>query len=107
MLDPFRALEVATITLDHVVKASELRGAFAIGSERKVGGADVHLGFEVVTPFGRGRTGLFRLATHKDRFGHLARPHAAELELRSDPDTFAVTWTLREPSSAKPDKGAR
>jgi hypothetical protein len=55
----------------------------------------VHLGFETVVPFGRGRTGLARITTHKDRFGFLTRPHAAELELRSDPDTFAVSWEFR------------
>jgi hypothetical protein len=96
MIEPFRVREVATIVLDHVVKSGDARGRFAIGSERKVGGADVHLGFDTVVPFGRGRTGLIRVSTHKDRFGYLSRPRAAELELHSDPDTNAVTWQFKE-----------
>jgi hypothetical protein len=95
MIDPFRRREVATIVLDHVTKNSDSRGAFAIGSERKIGGADVHLGFETVVPFGRGRAGLVRITTHKDRFGFLPRPRAAELELRSDRTSHAVTWEFR------------
>jgi hypothetical protein len=95
MIEPFRARDVATIVLDHVTKSREGRGSFSIGSERKIGGADVHLGFEMVVPFGRGRVGLVRIVTHKDRLGYLPRPRAAELELRSDAVTGAVTWTFR------------
>jgi hypothetical protein len=92
---PFWRLGVATITLDHVVKATKERGGYAIGSERKVGGADVHLGFEPIRKLTRGGSGLYRIVTHKDRLGHLPRPRAAELELRSDPDTHSITWELR------------
>jgi hypothetical protein len=102
-IDPFRLRGVATILLDHVVKNSDNRGQFAIGSERKVGGADVHLGFSAIVPFGRGRTGLIRVTTHKDRFGYLPRPRAAELELHSDPDTFAVTWQFKAADQAGED----
>ena len=83
--------EVATIVVDHVTKKANSRGAFAIGSERKVGGADVHLGFEIALPIKRGGRGLYKIVTHKDRFGHLDRPMAADLELRSDPDTHALS----------------
>jgi hypothetical protein len=89
--------EVATIVVDHVTKKANSRGAFAIGSERKVGGADVHLGFEIALPIKRGGRGLYKIVTHKDRFGHLNRPRAADLELRSDPDTHAISWTFRQP----------
>jgi hypothetical protein len=65
---------IATILLDHVVKSTESRGRYAIGSERKLGGCDVHLGFETVKPLHRGSTGLVRVTVHKDRFGHLPRP---------------------------------
>ena len=91
---------VASILIDHVGKAVEKRGRFAIGSERKIGFADVHLGFETVVPLQRGRRGLFKITTHKDRLGHLHRPKAAELELRSDPATHELTWTFREPDEA-------
>ncbi len=89
---------IATILIDHVVKNVDARGKYAIGSERKVGSADVHLGFEVVAPLSRGGTGLYKVTTHKDRGGWLPRPKAAELELRSDPATHAISWTFRAPS---------
>ena len=94
---------VATILLDHVVKNADARGRYAIGSERKVGGADVHLGFEVVTPLTRGGRGVVKIATHKDRGGWLPRPRAAELELRSDPETHAISWTFRTPAEETHD----
>jgi len=93
-IDPLRNAGAATISIDHVVKDTATRGKYASGSQRKIGISDVHLGFEVITPFGRGRTGLAKIITHKDRPAELARPKAAELELRSDPVTGAVTWTI-------------
>lgn len=88
---------IATIVLDHVTKNTETRGKYAIGSERKVGGADVHLGFEVVHPIKRGGTGLYKIVTHKDRGGFLKRGKLAEFELHSDPDTHAITWEFKAP----------
>jgi hypothetical protein len=88
---------IATLVLDHVVKNAKNRGNFTIGSERKLGGIDVHLGFETVTPVTRGGRGLYKITTRKDRGGHLPRPKAGELELRSDPVTHAITWTFRAP----------
>lgn len=83
---------VATIVLDHVVKNAEARGKYAVGSERKVGGADVHLGFEVITPISRGTNGLYKIVTHKDRGGFLKRGALANLKLSSDNSTHAITW---------------
>jgi hypothetical protein len=95
---------IATVLIDHVVKNADARGKYAIGSERKVGGADVHLGFEVASsPLTRGGHGVYRIVTHKDRGGWLPRPRAAELELRSDSDTHAITWTFREPLTESDD----
>ena len=65
VIDPFRARGVATIVLDHVTKNADTRGKYAIGSERKTGGTDVHLGFDARVSFGRGRAGLVKIATHK------------------------------------------
>jgi hypothetical protein len=86
---------IASLVIDHVTKNAETRGRYAIGSERKVGGADVHLGFETVKPITRGGHGLYKIVTHKDRGGWLPRPRAAQLELHSDPDTHALTWTFK------------
>ena len=93
---------IATIVLDHVVKNTENRGKYAIGSERKVGGADVHLGFEVVTPINRGSVGLYKILTHKDRGGYLQRGRLADLHLTSDPVTHRITWRF-EPAEHGPN----
>lgn len=97
-IKPFWMEEVTTIVIDHVTKASIGGGSkFTIGSERKVGMADVHLGLESVTPLSRGTKGLVRVKTHKDRAGHLLRPTACEIELDSDPFTNLITWGFRPP----------
>jgi AAA domain len=92
-----------TILLDHVVKNSETRGRYAIGSERKLGQVDVHLGLEAVTHISRGGHGLIRVTVHKDRPAHLQRPHPCELHLTSDPDTHRLTWETRPPTSGNTD----
>lgn len=94
-IDPFRTRNVATILLDHVIKNQETRGQFAIGSERKIGSADVHLGFEKIVPFGRGRIGLAKIVRHKDRDGYLPAPTVGEFELKSDSEGTTVTWEIR------------
>jgi hypothetical protein len=86
---------VATLAIDHVVKNSENRGKFSIGSERKLGTVDVHLGLVAVQQLHRGATGLIRVTTHKDRPAHLVRPQAAQVELCSDPETHRITWRIR------------
>ncbi len=98
---------IATILLDHVVKDTESRGRFAIGSERKLGGADVHFGFEVVgkQAISRGGKGKYKITTHKDRGGYLKRGHLADLDLTSDPDTHAITWAFSEPVVTTDDEG--
>jgi hypothetical protein len=105
VIAPIQDVGAAFLALDHLPKAREGRGKFAIGSERKVAGTDVHLGLEAVQPFGRGKSGLARVITHKDRPGHLSRPRAAELELTSDAETGSVTWTFRQPREADDDAG--
>lgn len=86
---------IATIVLDHVTKNAETRGNYAIGSERKVGGADVHLGFSVVHPIKRGGTGVYKITTHKDRGGYLKRGVLCEFDLVSDAETNALTWQFK------------
>lgn len=98
-VDRFWKHGIATIFLDHVVKNTETRGKYAIGSERKVGGTEVHLGFEVITPISRGSRGLYKITTHKDRGGYLKRGVLAEMSLESDPDTHRITWEFKPASS--------
>ena len=92
---PFWRAQIATLVLDHVTKNAETRGNYAIGSERKVGGVDVHIGFTVQHAIKRGSTGLYKVTTHKDRGGYLRRGKLGEFALRSDPETHALTWELR------------
>lgn len=97
-VDAFWLRDVATIVLDHVVKQADQRGKYAIGSERKAGGVDVHLGFAPIQELKRGGTGRFKLTNHKDRFGWLPRGKAAELVIRSNPDSHALSWTFQAPA---------
>ncbi len=96
---------IASILIDHVVKDSETRGRYAIGSERKLGGADVHIGFDVVSPISRGSAGKYTLTTHKDRGGFLKRGHIADLALESDPETHNISWRFTESVVTKDEKG--
>lgn len=104
-VNAFWAAGIASVVIDHVNKAAEQRGRYAIGSERKIGGADVHLGFAAATALHRGGTGFIKITTHKDRFGHLPRPTAGTLRLESDPDTHAITWTLEHETAGGADGG--
>lgn len=92
----------ATLIVDHVTKNTETRGKFTIGSERKLGSADVHLGLEALKTLSRGGSGLIKVHVHKDRPGFLPRPHAAVIELISDETTHQVTWTFRAPAATDP-----
>ena len=105
LIGPCRDRGVSTIIIDHVVKNAADRGDWAIGSERKLGSADVALGFVVEKPLRRGADGLVRIRTNKDRNGHLSRPYAAEVAFRSDPETHALTWEFRacEQSDVDPE----
>jgi hypothetical protein len=108
-VDPMFKLGISTIVLDHVTKNSETRGKYAIGSERKTGGADVHLGFEALKTLTRGGTGLVKVSAHKDRGAYMQRPVVAMIDLTSDPDTHQVTIDIRppEPTMAAEDGAFR
>lgn len=94
---------IATLTIDHATKNEDTRGRFVIGSERKLGAADVHLGFDVVRPISRGGSGLYKITTHKDRGGYLKRGHVADLHLDSDPTTHSIAWRFMTPEHSSDD----
>jgi biotin operon repressor len=96
---------IATLLIDHVTKNTENRGRFVIGSERKLGSSDVHLGFETIQPVNRGSTGKYKITTHKDRGGALKRGHLADLHLESDPETHQITWRITDPTNATDKDG--
>ena len=94
ILEPFRLRNVATVLLDHVTKNSGARGKFSIGSERK-SAARTSTSASRYRPLRPRPCRALKIVTHKDRFGFLPRPSAAELKLRSDAETGAVTWDFR------------
>ena len=103
-----------TVLIDHVAKDPLNRGQhgqYMAGTYAKLAAADVHIGVDVITPFGRGLTGRARLIVHKDRPGWLRGQAVggralAELVLTSDLDSGAVTYAL-EPSVAAGAEGFR
>jgi hypothetical protein len=97
--------KIATILIDHVVKNAEQRGRFQIGSERKLGGTDVHIGFDTIKPISRGTTGHYKLIVHKDRGGYHKRGHLADFKLDSDPDTHMITWAVTDPEPTTGEGG--
>lgn len=99
---PLFQADCSTITVDHVAKNADTRGNWAIGSERKAGAADIHLGLEAIKTLTRGTTGLVKVTVRKDRPGFLERPTACYFELQSDPDTHHVAWHIRPHD--KPDE---
>jgi hypothetical protein len=80
-------LECAVVAIDHVTKNQKGRGRYAVGSNQKLAGTDVHIGMEVAEQFGRGRSGSTDLILHKDRTGVL-RPHC-------QPDGYGRDWLGR------------
>lgn len=88
------ALDVgaAVIYIDHVVKAKDARGRYALGSQHKLAGIDgACFTLKRVQPFGQGRSGMSRLDVTKDRPGVLrgrtaGKDTIAEMVVNSEPD---------------------
>jgi hypothetical protein len=60
----------AVVLIDHVTKAKDGRGRWAIGAQHKLAGIDgAAYMFEVLRPFGRGLEGVARIEVTKDRPG--------------------------------------
>lgn len=103
IVKPLRVGGAAVVVIDHVTKNPDIRGKHPIGSQRKLGAADVHLSFEMARPFGIGRHGVAEIFTHKDRPAHLPRPYLGSLHLRSNAETSAVSYDLKiEQSGERP-----
>lgn len=95
---------MATVQIDHVTKAKEGRARGGIGGQHKLAGIDVSFVFDVIAPFGVGRSGAARISIEKDRPGQL-RQHAAgrrlaEIHLVNDPTAAKpLTAELRAPDA--------
>jgi hypothetical protein len=96
---PLRASGAAIVVLDHVTKDRDTRGKYAIGSQRKVGAADVHLSVEATAPFGRHRIGTAKVTVHKDRPGHLQRPILGTFTLDPGGLPNPFSWTRYDPAA--------
>jgi hypothetical protein len=101
-VDPFFDNGITTIVIDHVVKNAETRGKYVIGSERKIGGGEVHIGFDTIKPVKRGSTGLYKMVMHRDREGHHNRGHFMDLHITSHPETHTLSCDFR-PVDADPE----
>jgi hypothetical protein len=101
-VDPFFDNGIATIVLDHVVKNTENRGKYTIGSERKTGGGEVHIGFDTIKPIRRGSSGIYKMTLHKDREGHHPRGHFMDMHVNSDPATHTLTCEFKPTEQLEP-----
>jgi hypothetical protein len=84
---------ITVVGLDHVSKNKP--SGWAIGSERKVGGVEVHLQFESKVTLTRGGSGVVRVYVHKDRPGYIRHEYGVqgfELHIDSDSETHALTF---------------
>jgi len=72
IIKPFLAVGAASLSCDHVVKNSDVRGRYAIGSAHKVNAIDgAAFLMENLEPFGRGLRGASTVYVTKDRPGQL------------------------------------
>lgn len=70
VLKPLTRIDSCVITVDHVTKASEGRGSYAIGAQAKKAMTDgAMIGVRAVDQFGRGRLGKIELSVLKDKPG--------------------------------------
>lgn len=71
---PAMRLGAATLTTDHVVKAADNRGRYAIGAQHKLAGLNgVMFTMTAYKPFGQGLDGISTVWITKDRNGGLRR----------------------------------
>lgn len=67
------APDAAVVCVDHVTKSAETRGVWAVGTGQKLAAVDVHYGFELREPIGRGMVGYSNVWLLKDKPGWLKR----------------------------------
>jgi hypothetical protein len=95
-----------TIAIDHVVKLTENRRQYAAGTGQKQAAVDVHIGTEILDPFGVGMTGRAVLTLQKDRPGMLqaqagkrveGRAPIGELIMKSDALSGDISYGIDPP----------
>lgn len=111
VLRPLARTGAAVLGIDHVTKAKEGRGNYAIGAQAKR--ADVNgvaIIVEVVKPFGRGMSGKLRLTVSKDRPGHvraisIGAKFVGTAIIESDGETGLVTMYVEAPRQSAAESG--
>jgi hypothetical protein len=106
---PIAAAGAAVLLIDHVVKAKEGRGRYALGAQHKLAGIAVAYTTDTITAPSRTQAGLIKLKLEKDRHGHV-RSHAhsgtiALVHITPDHDGQTVTVTLEPPETSVSDTG--
>ncbi|MDX6436769.1 MAG: hypothetical protein QOK34_1603 [Gaiellaceae bacterium] len=101
---PIAAAGAAVVQIDHVTKAREGRGRYAIGAQHKLAGIAVAYSFEVIKPFSRLQAGTIKIRVEKDRHGHV-RGHAdghviALAQIEPQDNGERVTFTLNPPDTS-------
>lgn len=105
---PLTVNGAAVIELDHVTKAKDGRGRYALGAQHKLAGIAVAYTTDVIKPLSRQQSGLVKLRVEKDRHGHV-RGHAqgrilAEVTIIPSDDGEHVQVTLAAPPAQfRPD----
>lgn len=102
---PLAARGAAVVEIDHVIKAKEGRGRYAIGAQHKLAGVAVAYSTDVVTVPSRTSDGLIKLKVEKDRHGHV-RGHArsgviALVHIRPEDGGDRVTVTFDPPDGGE------
>ena len=95
-MTPLWKAGLTVIVLDHVVKNRENRGMYAIGSQRKIGGTEVHIGFEAIPKLQRGGTGKAILTRQKDRVGFhkTGKGNVGTVQFASQSADHSITWVF-------------
>lgn len=95
----------AVVLIDHVPKAKDAPAGYAIGSQRKKAAVDgAAYRAERVKPLGRGRYGIVKLTTAKDRNGtHPSGSVAGELHHQADDTGLRITADIRPRPGAESD----
>ncbi|MEA3502188.1 MAG: AAA family ATPase, partial [Actinomycetota bacterium] len=63
----------AVLLVDHVTKASDNRGRYAIGAQHKLAAVQVQFTVETTTPFDQDHDGTITMSVTKDRYGQVQR----------------------------------
>jgi len=106
---PIADAGAAVLLIDHVIKAKEARGRYALGAQHKLAGIAVAYSTHAIHSPSRTSAGLIRLNVEKDRHGHV-RSHAqagviALAHITPQNDGDQVTVTLEPPDVSVTDSG--